>query len=211
MSQGWTDDVFVGSHDGMTDLQNMENNFLCLKSMFSGLVEPSASYRVVGTPWGDAIKKVLKIYNSDWIGLMHADADQKIWIYRDSAMDGWVVDSTVSDKVVSIYEEGGTVYTVPGSVQGDFKITNANHNHKFVGHDAVGVEQHTFDSSGSQIDPPHTASDGYFIYTGKIPWYWNEAWTWQNWIVGDAYTGGCIFTGDWRPLAATGTLQGLDF
>jgi len=62
MSQSFTDDCFAAGNAGLTDLQNMENNFLALKSMFSGSSAPGNT--TAGMPWADTGNKILKIRNS---------------------------------------------------------------------------------------------------------------------------------------------------
>ena len=59
MSQNFTDDSYSISHVGTTDLQNMENNFTCLKTSFSGANEPSNI--VPGMYWFDTTGNLLKI------------------------------------------------------------------------------------------------------------------------------------------------------
>jgi hypothetical protein len=44
---------------------------------------------------------------------MHGDTSQKMWVYRNTAMAGWVVDSSVSDKVIAI-KGGSQAYKVSG-------------------------------------------------------------------------------------------------
>lgn len=61
MAQNFTDDCFAGSHVGQTDLQNMENNFACLKSSFSGSSAPSNP--VAGMFWYDTSAHILKLRN----------------------------------------------------------------------------------------------------------------------------------------------------
>ena len=61
MSQSWTDDCFAAGHTGQTDLANMENNFACLKSCFSGATAPSDP--VAGMFWYDTTAHLLKIRN----------------------------------------------------------------------------------------------------------------------------------------------------
>ena len=83
---------------GQTDLGNMEKNFAALKSLFSGASQPASM--AACHPWFDTSKHVLKVRNdgdSAWYGLMHGDASQKMWIYRNAAMSGWAVDSGVSE------------------------------------------------------------------------------------------------------------------
>lgn len=71
MSQTWTDDCYDGAHVGQTDLQNMENNFACLKSCFSGASAPSSP--VAGMFWLDTTNHILKIRNeanNAWLSIM---------------------------------------------------------------------------------------------------------------------------------------------
>lgn len=60
-SQTWTDDTYDGTHVAATDLQNIENNFACLKSSFSGASSPSDD--VAGQWWYDLTNHVLKLRN----------------------------------------------------------------------------------------------------------------------------------------------------
>ena len=62
MAQNFTDDCFDASHVGQTDLQNMENNFACLKSSFSGTSAPSNP--VAGMLWYDTTNNLLKLRNA---------------------------------------------------------------------------------------------------------------------------------------------------
>jgi len=204
MSQTWTTDCFAGTHDGMTDLQNMENNFAALKSSFSGLSAPSSP--VAFQLWGDLSDYVLKFRNADdndWFGIFPADANQKMWFYRNSAMDGWVVDSGVSDKVLGV--KGGATYITGGiDTQGNYALTAVSHIHQIL--DISGSVQYTYNTSGSQIAVAGYSGSGTPDFVGIDPThvayqeYFNEA-----------YTSGCIWTGDeWRPYAAVGTLQYMD-
>ena len=70
MSQTWTDDVFATGHVGQTDLQNMENNFACIKSSFSGGSAPSDP--TPGMFWTDTGNHILKLRNEandDWLSV----------------------------------------------------------------------------------------------------------------------------------------------
>ena len=62
MAQNFTDDCFDASHVGQTDLGNMENNFACLKSSFSGTSVPSNP--VAGMLWYDTTNNLLKLRNA---------------------------------------------------------------------------------------------------------------------------------------------------
>ena len=123
MAQSWTDDVYASGHVGDTDLQNMENNFTAIKSMFSGGSAPSNA--VAGMPWFDTTQKVQKqrnTANSAWIGLMHGDTSEKRLVYRDAAMDGYARDSGVTDKVIAL--KGGSTYTTGAATAGTWTIDN---------------------------------------------------------------------------------------
>lgn len=60
-AQNWTDNVYEATHVAGTDLQNMENNFACLKSSFSGTSSPADD--VAGQWWLDTTNHVLQIRN----------------------------------------------------------------------------------------------------------------------------------------------------
>ena len=62
MAQNFTDDCFDASHVGQTDLGNIENNFACLKSSFSGTSVPSNP--VAGMLWYDTTNNLLKLRNA---------------------------------------------------------------------------------------------------------------------------------------------------
>jgi hypothetical protein len=118
MSQTWTVDTYAGSHAAATDLQSIEDNFATLRSSFSGTTAPGNTE--AGLHWMDTSKKVMKIRNDDdsaWWGLMHGDGSQKMVVYRNAAMDGWVVDSSsATDRVVAL--KGGSTYTTGGANAG---------------------------------------------------------------------------------------------
>ena len=138
MSQNWTNDCFAAGHVAQTDLTNMENNFLALHSCFSGAVQPAGA--VEGQLWRDTAKKVLKQYNgASWFGMFHGDATQKILVYDDTVLEGYLRDSGVTDKVIAL--KGGATYVTAGVTAGSWTIgglTSANesahsHNHTHTG------------------------------------------------------------------------------
>ena len=61
MSQTYTDNVFATDHAVQTDMQNIENNFVALKSTFWGPDAPSDP--VAGMWWGDTTNKIIKLRN----------------------------------------------------------------------------------------------------------------------------------------------------
>jgi hypothetical protein len=115
MAQVFTDDSFATGHSGLTDMQNIENNFTALKSSFSGASAPSDA--VAGMPWFHTTNKILKIRNNAndaWVGVLYGSTVCKTWIYANSAADGWVVDSTAAtDRVLSL-KGGSLAYNANG-------------------------------------------------------------------------------------------------
>ena len=114
MVQTWTDDTYEGNREGAIDLQNIENNFSTLKSLWSGGSTPSNI--VPGFPWFDTTKKILKIRNqadTGWLGVMYGNISNKIWMYSNSATDGWAVAGGLSDCVLAI-KGGSRAYNVNG-------------------------------------------------------------------------------------------------
>lgn len=121
MAQNYTINSFQADHVGQSDLQNMENNFECLRSMFSGASAPSNA--VAGMPWFDTAQNLFKIRNdanSAWYGVMCGDVNQKMLVYRNTAMDGWAIDSGVTDRVIAV--KGGATYTTGGAVAGSWTL-----------------------------------------------------------------------------------------
>lgn len=217
MSQTWTDNVYQSDHVYSTDLQNMENNFAALKSMFSGTSAPSSP--IAGMPWFDTTQKVQKQRNAGnaaWVGLMHGDVSEKRLVYRSAAMDGYARDSSVTDRVIAL--QGGSVYTTAGSGQGSWTISGLAkdaHTH------SMGSHTHTL-ASGTLISTTclyerNVTVGGTFLTVtassgGSLTRYRltpttagpSEANT------GAQSDGGVTHTPAWRPLAAVCLLVYLD-
>lgn len=229
MSQTFTDDCFAGTHVGQTDLQNMENNFAALKSCFSGTGAPSNI--VPGMLWFDTDDYVMKTRNagdSAWLGLMHGDSNQKIWIYRNSAMDGWVVDSSVTDKVLAL--KGGSTYTTGAATAGTWTQPNHthgmththSHNHQWYNETDADNNDQTYNSGGNAV----TLSEGANKSTFGIVYYMidrtssygggdtnnlSDSYTDNDASASSASsTDGDATANTYRPAAAVGTLQYLD-
>ncbi len=157
-----------------------------------------------GLLWYDAINDILKvrnIANNDWYSQMHGNSEQKIWVYRNDTMAGWVIDSSVADVVLSI-KGGSQAYNTSGGVvagtwqQAGHALTIAempSHNHTSPPHSHTvqiygsshGRGASTMSAEGGEL---RTSSVSVTInYTGG----------------GQAHNHGST----WRPAAAVGTLQ----
>lgn len=162
MSQLWTEDCFASGHVGQTDLANMEKNFICLRTLFSGLAQPASM--AACHPWFDTAKHVLKVRDdgdSTWYGLLHGDTNQKLWVYRNTAMAGWKVDAGVSDRVLALKKVGGT-YATGGATAGTW--TQPNHLHTGPSHTHTGPSHSHTGPSHSHTGPSH--SHGVGTYKG---------------------------------------------
>ena len=152
--QNYTINSYQSDHVGQSDLQNMENNFECLRSTFSGSSTPANV--VAGKQWFDTNKKLLKIRNNAnlaWYGVMCGDASQKMIVYRNTAMDGWAIDSSVTDKVVGI--KGGSVYTTGGVTAGTWASSS---------HILLTAEMPIHNHVANQVAHNHTFPNLTFAY-----------------------------------------------
>jgi hypothetical protein len=202
MAQVFTDDSFAAGHAGLTDLQNIENNFTALKSSFSGASAPSDA--VAFMLWGHTTNKILKVRNNDndaWLGVLYGPATLKTWIYANAATDGWVIDATVTDRVLSLKggsqaynANGGTnagTWTIAGGTAGN---ASADHTHSVSGTVETGNEIITglgYGYEGSN-GLKHYHSSSISITSGGQSVTHNHTIT---------------FDGTTRPAAAIGTLQ----
>ena len=160
-----------------------------------------------GLLWYDAINDILKvrnIANNAWYSQMHGDSGQKIWVYRNDTMAGWVIDSSVADVVLSI-KGGSQAYNTSGGVvagtwqQAGHALTIAempSHNHTSPPH-----RHFKYYGKGSSGDAETVSLTQYDarskIYTDSVS-------------VTIDYTGGGQahnHGSTWRPAAAVGTLQ----
>jgi hypothetical protein len=123
MAQNFTGDWYAQSANAHAAFGNAENNDNCLKSNFSGGSAPSNA--VAGMPWYHSTKglRIRNAGNAAWLKALQGDAATKIPMYRNDTMEGWLIDASVTDKVVAI--KGGTAaYNVPGgNVNGSWTIT----------------------------------------------------------------------------------------
>ena len=228
MTQDWIDDSYNGGLAGPTSLQYFEDNFLSIKTLFAGTTAPGWS-SAAGMPWLDTTQKVLKMRNagnSAWIGLMHGDVSQKMWIYRNTAMDGWAIDGGVSDRVLAM--KGGSTYTTGGADVGSWSLSGITvdaHTHAgAAGEHTHGPGSYDIRSSGAigSKDPAGTnimvGTSDRLVVTGAggstIPYA-------ESTVKGTSASGGSADTGEasstsitsdstWRVSASVGTLQYLD-
>lgn len=237
MPQNYTDDCFAAGHVGQTDLQNIENNHACHKSSFSGATGPANT--VAGMPWYDTTKNIPRFRDSgdaNWLCLLPGDINQKIWIYRNDTVEGMVVDSSVTDRVIAI-KGGSQAYNVNGgNVGGSFTISGINnesshthgvgsyaipnHNHKWYENNAVSADDQSYNSGGSVVDLLQGTTkvgnqkhirwyDGAFNSLGDC-WTNNAG---AGSVTGTSAAGSAHkhgHSGTDRPAAAVGTLQKPD-
>jgi hypothetical protein len=205
MTQTFTEDCFAAGHVGLTDLQNMENNFMALKTLFSGSSAPSNS--TGGMPWFDTSKKILKLRNSTngaWLGVHYSSTESRWWVYANTAGDGWIIDSSVSDRVLAI--KGGTqaYNSAGGTGAGTWTIAGITASNNTANH-------------YHDIPHAHTLGTDY-----AIAWSWStEATQLAVGISVNSFVGNSSYNSQahnhpisqdatWRPLASIGTLQYLD-
>jgi hypothetical protein len=190
MAQDFATNMFDGGNVWSTDLQNIENALFTLNTLFSGATAPANA--VEGKPWRDTAKGVLKVYTgTGWDGLMHGDTSQKLWVYRNSAMAGWVVDATVSDKVLAF--KGGTTYTTGGAAAGSWTVSGFSGTAN--GHVLTMAEIPAGGVSDSPFAPFILTVTGDFKPITAQP---------------HTHTLSVAQNATWRPAASVGTLQRMD-
>ena len=136
MAQNFTDDCFDASHVGQTDLGNIENNFACLKSSFSGTSAPSNP--VAGMLWYDTTNNLLKLRNAAnnaWLEIYDFGNDRvpsgkvKTASLQDGALSA---DTTGRAKMADNYITSAKVNDVDGSKIVDASIATAKHQNNAV-------------------------------------------------------------------------------
>jgi len=118
MAQNYTINCITPTGTVKTELQSMENNFECLRSMFSGSTSISLPTNVAGMPWFDTTTKGLRIRNnanSAWMGVFLAELSTKVWMYSNTEEDGWSIDTAVGDRLLALKTiTGGLDYDIDG-------------------------------------------------------------------------------------------------
>jgi len=210
MSQDYVDNVFVSTEQVQANMAQIEDNFAALKSMFSGASAPSDI--VAGMCWFDTtVLKAPKIRNkaSDaWLGIMQADASHKLWVYRNTAPDGWTVDATVTDAVCALKGGAGLYNANGGTTAGSWTQPDCTL-------DATMIPAHTHGNSGSHLHSvalyyPDGATYMVGYTTGGIPGLGSQntgSTAHEHTSVGGglAHNHGTAY----RPAAAIGTMQYL--
>lgn len=220
MAQNYTINVYQSDHNALSDMQNVENNLECLRSNFSGTSSPANA--LAGHPWYDTgassrnggdNQNLLKVYNqtrSVWYGVMTGDINQKIPVYRNDQMDGWVIDTSVTDKIIAV--KGGSTYTTGGVTAGSwtlpsFALTTSHipaHTHGAIGNHVHAVRtQRSTDSTigvsgGTQGAPAAHDIAGAALAAGGH--------THTSVGSSNAHSHGATY----RPAAAVHTIQYLD-
>jgi len=133
MSQGFTDDCFASGHVAQTDMQNIENNFAAVKSLFSGSAAPDNL--VAGMPWFDTDTDQLYIRNKDnnqWLSLGFAPGTVMLF-GQNSAPLGWTRKSNWQDNAMLCYAASGNIGSGgsanPQSAHNHSGGTIPNHSH----------------------------------------------------------------------------------
>jgi hypothetical protein len=65
------------------------------------------------SPSNHTMFKTRKYDNSDWVNVLLGDASQKMWVYRNDCGEGWLIDSSVTDRVIALKAASGA-YAVNG-------------------------------------------------------------------------------------------------
>lgn len=118
MAQTFVDDIYSSGRVADTTMGWLEANFAALMSSYSGAGNPPNT--IAGLQYYDTVKKVLKVRratNDSFYYQWVADALQKIWKYRNDAVEGWAIDSSVTDRVTAI-KGGVQAYNANGGTVG---------------------------------------------------------------------------------------------
>jgi len=147
------------------------------------------------------------------MGVMTGDADQKIWVYRNSAMTGWVIDSSVQDVVLAA--KGGSTYGTAGTTAGSWVVGGVGaHSHQWHQTAPASTDDMSYNSGGGDVAFTRSVqgvnnSGGYVSSLGISS---TASGDYRLSIGVDLYTSKTSFSqdGTWRIAAAVNTLQYLD-
>lgn len=220
MAQNYNADCYEITDPVDADMDQVEKNFECLRTSFSGAAAPLLAEGLIWLETGTNKVRVRSTGAAAWMGVLTGDVNQKLWIYRNDTMDGWVIDAAVTDTVLALrggqYGATGGVqvgtwtqpphvhhYVIPGS--------HYEHDHSFSVPASSFIHTHTFvlvnpvqsgvgGTGGKILDTTNfNTSTGYSGDTStENPGDWAD----------DTEDGAT--TPNWRPTAAVGTMQYLD-
>lgn len=200
----------------------LELNCQTLRTNFAGTSKPSSPYE--GQMYGDMNTDVLRFLHlgygtstfdsseEQWPGLFHADVNDRIYVYSNSTIDGWIVDDssdiTDGDLLLAVADAGADTYDTAESVQGD-GWTGISHNHQWHVDNQASSGNEVFNSSGTAAD---IASSNQYVWreTNWIPLANSGNWNYKLVFPFSAYTTMNSLSSNWRPRAAVGTIQYLD-
>lgn len=222
MSQDWSTNVVDWSGvTAQTTMNNIELMLATLRSNFSGSSAPANL--VAGNFWFNTATghEGMRIRNADddaWLKILEGDASSKVWFYRNDTCEGWVVDTSVTDRVLSI-KGGSNAYNVNGgNTAGTW--TQPDHVHDMNSHThSMGSHTHDLADGGDSSYAPGEAivksagSGNMHIGAGGGSGYKKAAYTTgapssvntATPSISDTLGAATAIT--WRPAAAVGTLQ----
>lgn len=212
MSQSYNDNCYDPDAGVQSDMAKVEANFAALKSCFSGASAPANP--VAGMLWYHTSKGLRVRTSAEWLKILQGDGAQKMWVYRNAACEGWLILTTVTDRVLAV-KGGGSAYDVAGgSEAGTWQqpghtltaaempehthvIDSDSHNHNF----SASVYAGTVGANGAYGD----TLAGNDLSSRAAVTIENDSHnhTAQNAGSGNSHNHG---TG-WRPAAAVGTIQ----
>lgn len=172
--------------------------------------------------------------NGGGLAFLMASASHKMWVYRNDAEVGWVIDTTVTDRVLAVTDKvSGTYGTVGGVEVGSWTHLHSNsahahgdtfaasaHVHQWYNRRAANFDDQSYNSGGSAISinatsPKDGGVDSLSVATAGS---YNSASMYTSsvgsGVTGSVDSGGGANTGStttFRPYAAVGTLQYPDF
>lgn len=150
-------DAYQYSSKALDDvLEDLENNDNSLKSSFSGSSSPANLS--AGQLWQHTIYGLRVRNNSSaWLKVLCGDASQKMWVYRNDTCEGWLVDSSVTDRVLA-FKGGSNAYNVNGGNTAGTWMSPHTHG---VGTYAVGAHCHqVYKAMGNNATDQHYNSAG---------------------------------------------------
>lgn len=132
-AQDFTDDCFGTTHVVQTDQENVEKNFACLKSAFSGAVAPSNL--VAGMWWFDTTSNILKIRNeanNAWQSVWNFASNKPVIANLSNEITGAMIAASAKDPAAGTAGlrtlGGGSQQAMPGNAAmtpSDGSVTSA--------------------------------------------------------------------------------------